>query len=442
MRNLFRRKKVDEASLRVANDGKEETEQNELALHEEALIEIRGEKDSIEIKLYEARTFNEDAVRATHFTDAMIPAAGAIADAATQYSQAIVKFPDGRGWADLLNRVTPGDEGWKTLATMKNKKFDAQAMIKQAKLQPAAVANLALQGAAIVVGQAYMVEINKQLDMLTSGIASIQEEMRLERESNIEAAMATLKEYADDYMLITADMERRQAVKNHIELIRREALEAWVFQVRHMKALQEVIAKTKNPKEKQLKELVSKFNQRERAARDAFLLLMAADQTRMQYHRDFDVEAVSKEKEVLQDRLAEYSRVRDIAQAQLLISIKKLKTRPIAIPEANVKEKRSTNPLQAFMDVAAEQVPRVFLPVMIDEAKRQNEETKKRFHAAVSRNNPLEVAADQQIESLDTIGFIYNEADTLLIDDNGIHFLKQGDPRSSVTDDEDDDIRQ
>lgn len=426
MRNPFRKKRVDNASSRIANDDKEETGQNELAPHEEAPVEVRVEKDALKIRSYETRTFNGDAVKATHFTDAMIPAAGAVIDAATQYGQAIVKFPDGKGWADLLNRVTPGDEGWKTLTTMKNKKFDTQAMIRQAKLQPVAVANLALQGAAIVVGQVYMAEINKQLDALTSGIANIQEEMRLERESNIEAAMATLKEYADDYMLIAVDAERRQAVKNHIELIRREALEAWIFQVKHMDALQKVIAKAKNPKEKQLKELVSKFNQRERAARDAFLLLMAVDQTRMQYHQDFDVETVSKEKEVLQDRLAEYSQVRDISQAQLLINIKNLKTRPIAIPEADAKEKGSRNPLQALVDVVAEQAPRVFPPAMIDEAKRQNEETKKRFRAAASRSNPLKIVADQQVESLDTIGFIYNEADTLLIDDDGVHFLKQG----------------
>lgn len=46
----------------------------------------------------------------------------AIAEAAVQYGQAIVKFPDNKGWVDLLDRVTSGAEDWKTLAAIKNKK--------------------------------------------------------------------------------------------------------------------------------------------------------------------------------------------------------------------------------------------------------------------------------------------------------------------------------
>lgn len=76
------------------------------------------------------------------------------------------------------------------MSILKDNKFQSQAAIKQAKLQPAAVGNLALQGAAMVVGQMYMVEINKQLEDVAGGIAAIQEEMRLERESKIEACMS------------------------------------------------------------------------------------------------------------------------------------------------------------------------------------------------------------------------------------------------------------
>lgn len=65
--------------------------------HEEVGIGVRNEADSLDISLYEARTLNDDAAKAMPFTDALIPAEEAIADATVQYGRAIVEFPDGKG---------------------------------------------------------------------------------------------------------------------------------------------------------------------------------------------------------------------------------------------------------------------------------------------------------------------------------------------------------
>ena len=80
---------------------------------------------------------------AERHTPTLIPMAAKAADAAAQWDHAIVRFPEGAGWNDLLNRKTPGWEEWKQLGVLKDGKFQPQAAIRQAKLQPVAVANLA-----------------------------------------------------------------------------------------------------------------------------------------------------------------------------------------------------------------------------------------------------------------------------------------------------------
>lgn len=55
----------------------------------------------------------------TTFVGAMIPAAGAVVDAAGQFEHAIVRFPKGAKWADLIDRKTPGWEGFKQLGILK-----------------------------------------------------------------------------------------------------------------------------------------------------------------------------------------------------------------------------------------------------------------------------------------------------------------------------------
>lgn len=79
------------------------------------------------------------------------------------------------------------------------------------------------------MGQAYMAEISKQLEGIESGIAAIQQEMKLEREADIEARFEKLLEYLSQYDEISTNPEKRQAVHNAIEGICVETLKAWKF---------------------------------------------------------------------------------------------------------------------------------------------------------------------------------------------------------------------
>lgn len=84
--------------------------------------------------------------------DSLISLAANAAQAAQQFDMAVVKFPEGVGWGDLCVRHS---DGWNLLSSFDSDgKFNDMAAIKQAGLQPAAAANLALQGAAVAVGMA------------------------------------------------------------------------------------------------------------------------------------------------------------------------------------------------------------------------------------------------------------------------------------------------
>lgn len=121
--------------------------------------------------------------------DALIPLAANAAQTANEFGLAVVKFPEGVGWADLCVRRS---DGWSLLSSFKDGKFNEMAGIKQAGIQPAAAANLALQGAAVAVGMAYMNQINDKLDGLQSGIEAIQRDMERERDAELKAAYDAL----------------------------------------------------------------------------------------------------------------------------------------------------------------------------------------------------------------------------------------------------------
>ena len=102
-----------------------------------------------------------------------------------------MKFPEGVTWADLCVRQS---DGWNLLSSFNKEtgKFNKMAGIKQAGLQPQAVANIALQSAAVAVGMAYMNEINDKLEGLQEGIEEIQRVMERQRDARLKAGYDAL----------------------------------------------------------------------------------------------------------------------------------------------------------------------------------------------------------------------------------------------------------
>lgn len=68
---------------------------------------------------------------------------------------------------------------------------------------------------------------------------------------------------------------------------------------------------------------------------------------------------------------------------------------------------------------------------MRDEAKRQRREKRSSYEEYVKRDNPIEDVAGNRLNNLSDLNFIYNQADALLIDERGIHYIRGNDQSDS-----------
>lgn len=392
---------------------------------EEVAIEL-FEGNGLDIDAYRHESIGSDSIGIAAHVDALMPLAVAGADAAAQFGQAIVRFPQGVGWNDLLLRKAPGWEGWKQLGVLRDGKFGPQAAIKQAGLQPAAVANLALQGAALVVGQMYMVEINKQLKSIDTGIASIQKEMRMEREAKIESRFEKLLEYTSAFEENSINPEKRAAVHNSIEQIGTDVLEVWKFEVKSMRELGDRLAGSHNLPDKEMRNYVAEFQAKEQDAQVAFQLYLASLQVSMQYDGDFSEQRIKRERQKVAARAKEYSEARQHAQWHMNARIADMRTDLFGLPgEIDDNHQRG----DFFADVAhnAGVFATRYNPLALhNEGIRKTNERKDHYRDSVQTDNPIDSLEHTQNHQLDRIEFIYNKADAMVIEEGAIHFIESG----------------
>lgn len=408
------------------DDSEPEEEHGDNAIIPAGETEIVPTLDSgeVDLALYDHVTLDVRAIGGEAYADTLIPMAAKAADAVAQWDHAIVRFPEGAGWNDLLNRKTPGWEEWKQLGVLKDGKFQPQAAIRQAKLQPVAVANLALQGAAIVVGQAYLAEISKQLEGIESGIAAIQQEMRLEREADIEARFEKLLEYLSQYDEISTNPEKKQAIHNAIEGICVETLKAWKFQVKAMREFGTRMERSRRMKDDEVRARLHEFQGKERDAQAAFRLFLAAEQASMQYDGDFSAARIAREREKVERCLDDYAEVRDKAQGLLTERIKGVRGGLLAVPDAENDGYEPQNPVFDAAHFVARNAPRITPLAMRKEAQRRAAIKRSRYRRAAGVDDPIALIGEERESELARMNFIYNEADAMLIDGDGVHFLK------------------
>lgn len=239
----------------------------------------------------------------------LIPAAVAAVDVYKQKDLALVKFPEGVTWGDLCVRKS---DNWKLLSNFKDGKFNEMAAIKQAGLQPAAVANLALQCAAVVVGQAYMAKINEQLEGIESGIAGIRRYLEASEAAKVDSAYHML---FNDYVLRFgenfASPEKRQIALMKIADIREVALHAWYLQIKLLSEKKEGVRALAKPKEKELARYIEEVKGIERAAASAFVLVASASQTAMQYDCNFTSQRIEADRADLDQMLCKWREAHD-----------------------------------------------------------------------------------------------------------------------------------
>lgn len=427
MRNPFKRNKQtqeDSVNTLATNDCETTVTTTDIVPEETLVAEP---VDTCE--RYDAKV---NAGAAKQLLDSLIPLGTDVADAVNQYGHAIVRFPKDAngvqlGFNDLMHRKTPGWEDWQQLGGLKDGKFQPMAAIKQAKLSPTAVANLALQGAAVVVGQAYMAEISSQLEGIQRGIDGILAEMERERRARLLSNFDMLKRYASMPSETIEVPEKRQAVFDKIEDIVADANNAWIFQLETMRDGQKRIAKSKRLNKQELDTEIAEVADMEAKAAAAFQLMAAAEQVAMMYEDDHSAKRLAAEQERMQQRLAEYADVRGSLYGTLHKQIDRMRGRGLSIPEAKEAGGDAVNPVVDTTKAALRQLERITPAALIVEGGRVHHEAKNAFHDEAGNTNPVKDTGEARLSELAEMDYMYNRADMLIIDENGISFASSDD---------------
>ena len=372
------------------------------------------------------------AGRMAGFADAFIPVAAAGADAAAQYGMAIVKFPEGVTWGDLCVRKS---DGWNLLSSFKDGKFNDMAGIKQAALQPTAVANLAMQGAAVAVGAAYMAQISDQLKGIESGIEAIKRELQLERDAKLLSSFDMLQRYSQRFEEYLASPEKKQAALIGIEQSLRDAKEIWRFQLDSIRDLQKEIASDRKPKKDKILQYSNRLQEMEKRSAVAFQLCAAVGQMSMRYDDDFSEKRIADERNDLMRLQEEYGNVRGAAYAALNKKALGVGGFPLALADAAENVYTGTNPVANVAFGAHANIARVNPVRMRLKAKENTDAKRAELVDAITCDSKVRIAADSQLETLDEIDFMYNQAESMVLNGDEILFLGPAEAETSQDED-------
>ena len=365
-----------------------------------------------------------DAGKAAIFADALVPAVVDGLNAAKQFDMAIVKFPDGVGWADLCERRR---DGWKLLSNFREDgKFNEMAAIKQAGLQPEAVANIALQGAAVAVGMAYMNEINNQLKTIESGISEIKALMEREQKAKMLASYEMLKRYAERFDEYIVSPEKKTAALIGIHNALQDATNIWFFQLESIAALKEEVASRKSMDYEEITEAADKLHELEARTGQAFQLVAAVGLLGMQYDNDFSEKRILREMDDLKKLAVDFAHARGGAYAALGTKATNLKGLPLAIAEPDFDDVKGNNPLEHVANFIGGNAARVNPIRMAATAKVELEKKKSELIDYIASDNVVKEINEKRSNQLDDMNFMFNKADTMVLEDGAIRLLESG----------------
>lgn len=359
--------------------------------------------------------------KAAAAADMLIPLAANAAQAAGEYGMAVVKFPEGVGWADLCVRHA---DGWNLLANFKDGKFNDMAAIKQAGLQPVAAANLALQGAAVAVGMAYMNQINDKLDGIQQSIEAIQRDMERERDAELEAAYNALMRLVRKYEEYGATPEKRGAAQQIVEDTLREADKAYQYQLKCMRDLTAEIEGKKKLPEVQIREEAAKLASMESRAAVAFQLYIAAQQVGMRLDNNYTERNIAKDQQLAQEKADAFSICHGDAQAKLSMKVSKIGGLPLALADRVEDDYKAANPALGVLHAVGNGAKRINPASMHAKAKADISEKRAKLQDEVSTENIVRELAKHNEEELESLRFAFNEADTLVIRSDNVLLLK------------------
>lgn len=359
--------------------------------------------------------------------DQLIPLGATWWQAATTRGLAVVKFPEGVTWGSLCVRKS---DGWNLLSSYNKdtRSFNELAGIKQAGLQPQAIANIALQSAAVAVGMAYMNEINDKLEGLQDGIEEIQRVMERQRDAKLKAGYDALYRLSLNLGESATTEGKFTVGLQAIEDATRAAEEAWNYQLSEIQHLTEELAKKKKLGEAEIKAEIALLQEKERRAVLAFQLMLIAQQVGMRFESDYTAARIEKNKKIVEKCLGEHAQRREEYRRALGKKVSKLGGPVLKLADA--AEDEGYEPANAIMGALHEtgrQAARLNPVEMSKKAKAADRARKALIMDSLDTGNAVRQLAESYGEELDELDFAFNQADTVVLEEGQVRLFATGD---------------
>lgn len=359
--------------------------------------------------------------------DQLIPLGAAWGQAAATRGIAVVKFPEGVTWADLCVRQS---DGWNLLSSFNKDtgKFNEMAGIRQAGLQPQAVANIALQTAAVAVGMAYMNEINDKLEGLQEGIEEIQRVMERQRDAKLKAGYDALYRLSLNLEESATTEGKFTVGLQAIEDATRAAEEAWNYQLSEIQDLTEELARKKKLGEKEIAAEIALLQEKERRATLAFQLMLIAQQVGMRFESDYTAARIAKNRKIVMKCLGEHAQRREEFRRVLGKKVSKLGGPVLKIADAAEDEGyEAENVLMGVLHEMGRQAARLSPVEMRRKAKNTDRARKALIMDSLDTGNAVRQLAENYEEELEELDFAFNRADTVVIEGGQVRLFATGD---------------
>lgn len=399
-------------------------ESAELAPREASLATV-GRNELMDIRCRASRSESLDmGLRLMARADALIPVGATAAQAATEYGMAVVKFPEGVSWSDLCVRHS---DGWNLLSSFDSDGgFNPLAGIKQAGLQSAALANLTLQGGALVVGQAYMTQISNQLEGIQDGIDEIQRQMDWDRDASLKAGYDKLLRFASGLEEYVVSSEKYMVGLHIIEEAMTEADKALNYQICAIRKKGEDLTAKKRLDEGEIHATYKELAPLEERAAVAFRLFVFAQEVAMAFDNDYSSRRIERVRSLVEAKANEYAAARGGVHNALSTLIARLKGAPFKLAERVESDFVAKNLVQGLAHETKASLQRVAPRRMRQAAKEDLARRRGILQDRLESENRVNAIMQERDEYLGKLEFAFNQADTMIIDGDRIELIASG----------------
>ncbi len=282
-----------------------------------------------------SKVSSDGSVNPIERADSLIGLASDILEAAESSKLFKVEVPDGFNLNDLI--ASKKGDGTLRALVRDQKGLNGDVSLRPNALNPAQLASVGLSAAAMVVGQAYMTEINDKLEKIDEKLDTVVAMMLDGKKAVVTNARDIAKRYVENY----DEYQKKppmalQAIRNEIESRYNDVGRVVDWLADRIPLIEEK-ARTAKPKEKDLTPLINELHAYEKQFSLCLNTLSTLAMTRMYYDGTIDEKSALSERKIILEKSQTFMKARQSLAGVLEIKIGSLKGIPISIPHGTDK---------------------------------------------------------------------------------------------------------